>query len=165
MHPSRILASLIPFLAAAATAQGDAPQRYTLKRDVTLGSREGNAEGPVPFNRQYGQLTAAQKDVVRSSYVALGDSDEPPFPLDGLGALYGPITKGQQQLLVSGEFRADAEIDAEGNVISIAVLQSPSAQVTKFVANILVLTRFKSARCLGQPCAMGFPVRVTFKVG
>ena len=32
------------------------------------------------------------------------------------------------------------------------------------MANVLLLIKFKPALCQGQPCAMGFPVKVTFKV-
>jgi hypothetical protein len=49
-------------------------------------------------------------------------------------------------------------------VLAVAVLQSPNEQVTKFMASVLLLTKFKPALCRGQPCKMGFPVKVIFKV-
>jgi hypothetical protein len=159
-----LLASTTPF------AQGsDEGERYKLKREfrfsgVSLDSSGGNAVSEIPFDKSYGQLTAAQQNRFKTFYVALGDGDEPPFPLNGLGALYRPVTQGQQKLLVSGEFRADAEIDKDGNLVAVAVLRSPNEEVTKFMANILLLTKFKPALCQGQPCSMGFPVKVSFKV-
>ena len=62
----------------------------------------------------------------------------------------------------SGPFRADVEVDEQGNPIAFAVYHSPSKSVTKFVANVVMLTKFKAAQCSGLPCKMGFPVRVTF---
>ena len=93
----------------------------------------------------------------------MGETDEPPFPLGGLKALYEPITEGQQRLMVSGTFSADVEIDAEGTPIAIAVHRSPSKAATRFVSSIVLLTKFKPAVCAGSPCRMGFPVRIAFE--
>jgi hypothetical protein len=117
-----------------------------------------------PLNTPYGQLTPAQKNGVRALFVDLDPNDEPPFPLGGLNDLYRPIWVGQQKLLVSGEFVGFAEVDQEGFVSSIAVLKTPNDRATKFVSELVVLTKFKPAVCKGQRCSMGFPIRVTFKV-
>ena len=172
LMPHRI-ALLILFASATAMAQGDAEvKRYKLIRDMKffgLGfgfgrTFEGNAEGVIPFDKPWDQLTLAQQNLVKSRYEGMSDGDEPPFPLQGLRALYGPITQGQQRLLVTGDFEAQVEIDKEGIVSKVAVLRSPSPQVTKVIANILLLTKFKPALCEGQPCAMPFPVNLSFKV-
>jgi len=166
---SHKVALLLLVASTLATAQGGGDsEQFALKKDVDFSSifpRGGaDAVGPIPFDKSYGQLTAAQQNRFKLFYVALGEGDEPPFPMQGLGALYRPVTQAQQKLLVSGEFRADAEIDKEGNVVSVAVLQSPNEQVTRFMANVLLLTKFKPALCHAQPCSMGFPVKVSFKV-
>jgi hypothetical protein len=162
------LAFLVLFGSLAATAQESAQsERYTLKRDVDFSiypRAAGDVVGSMPFDKSYDQLTAEQQNRLKLLYVALAEGDEPPFPLQGLGALYGLVAKGQQRLLVSGEFRADAEIDKDGNVASVAVLRSPNEEVTKFMANVLLLTKFKPAVCQGQPCSMGFPMKVNFEL-
>jgi|SRR5690242_9309477 hypothetical protein len=162
-----VLVVLSMSMTATAQEAGDGG-RYKLKRDADFSSlypRSGAvAEGALPFDKSYGEFTPAQQNRIKMDYVALAEGDEPPFPLQGLGALYRPVSKAQQKLLASGDFRADAEIDQEGNVVAVAVRQSPSEQVTKFMANILLLTKFKPAVCRGQPCQMGFPVNVTFEV-
>lgn len=119
---------------------------------------------PFPLNTPYGQLSAAQKNQVRALFEKLDPADEPPFPLGGLNDLYRPIWSGQQALLVSGEFIGFAEVDQEGFVSSIAVLKTPNERVTKFISQLVVLTKFKPAVCNGQRCSMGFPIRVTFAV-
>lgn len=170
--PHRI-ALLILFASAAAMAQGDAEvKRYKLNRDtkffgVTFGygyGQRGNAETDIPFDKPWGQLTAAEQNLFKARYEGLGDRDEPPFPMNGLRSLFGPIVQGQQKMLVTGQFQADAEIDKEGKVASVVVLHTPDEQVTKVIANILLLTKFKPALCEGQPCAMPFPVNLSFKV-
>ena len=54
------------------------------------------------------------------------------------------------------------EIDEQGDPISLAVYRSPSKAVTKLVSGIVMLSKFKPARCSGAPCKMGFPVRIAF---
>ena len=144
-------------------------QRYQLKEDVKLfgfipGHTVSNAEFVVPFDMTYEQLTSAQQERLRSAYVEMGAGDEPPYPVGGLKALYEPIVEGQQRLMTSGLFRAEVEIDAEGTPIAIAVYHSPSKAVTRFVSNVVMLTKFKPAVCSGSPCKMGFPVRIGFKM-
>ncbi len=146
-----------------------AAERYQLKEDTKLfgfipGHTIGNADSAIPFDRPYEQLSAAQQHLLRSSYVEMGESDEPPFPVGGLKTLYEPITEGQQKLLTSGNFAAGVEIDADGNPMAIAVYRSPSNAVTKFVSNVILLTKFKPALCGGAACQMGFPVHIRFNV-
>jgi len=168
MTPISTLVLAFATCASAAAAAAAAEQRYQLKAEdknmfgFTYGSREGNAEYVVPFDKAYAQLTAAQQARLKSAYVEMGDMDEPPFPVAGLGAIYEPITAGQQRLHASGQFRADVEVNELGEPIAIAVYRSPSKSVTRFVSNVVMLTKFKPALCSGKPCKMGFPVRITF---
>ena len=157
-----VLSVTLPLLAAES-------EKYQLKEDTKLfgfipGHTVGNAEYVIPFDKAYEQLTVAQQRLLKSAYVEMSESDEPPFPIGGLKAIYEPITKGQQRLLASGPFRADVEIDAEGNPMAVAIYHSPSKTVTKFVSAIVMLTKFKPAVCAGSPCKMGFPVRIGFEI-
>ena len=116
----------------------------------------------MPFDKSYQGLTVDQQRVLRAGYVEMGEADEPPFPIGGLKEIYESITEGQQRLMVYGTFRADLEVDAEGNPIALAVYRSPSKAVTKFVSSVVMLTKFKPAVCGGSPCKMGFPIRIGF---
>jgi hypothetical protein len=144
-------------------------QRYKLKGDeklfgFSMGSPIGNAESRIPFDRTFGQLTPEQQAMIRFGYEEMSETDEPPFPVGGLGAIYDPVTEGQQRLGAEGAFNADVAIDREGNAVAVAVYRSPNKNVTKFVSSILLLTKFKPALCRGEPCAMSFPVRVNFEM-
>ena len=160
-----VLATLSTLALSVSAADAE---RYQLKEDIKLlgfipGHTVGNAEFVIPFDKGYQVLTVAQQRRLKAAYVDMGESDEPPFPVGGLKDIYGPITEGQQRLLTEGAFRADVEVDAAGDPVAIAVYRSPSEAVTKFVANIIMLTKFKPAICSGVPCKMGFPVRITFQ--
>jgi hypothetical protein len=163
-HPVIFLSALLSFAIPASAAE---LERYQLKEDTKLfgfipGHTPANAEYVLPFDKPYGDLSAAQQGLLRSAYVEMSESDEPPFPIGGLKAIYEPITEGQQRLMASGTFSADVEIDAEGNPIAVAVYRSPSKAATRFVSSIILLTKFKPAVCAGSPCKMGFPVRIAF---
>ena len=96
MVRSQTLALAILFASMAAMAQESGGERYTLKRDVDFSghifphSTGASAEGAIPFDKSYGELTAAQQSRFKLFYVALGEGDEPPFPLQGLGTLFDP---------------------------------------------------------------------------
>ena len=124
----------------------------------------GNAVGAIPFDRPYSALTKEQRAQVRSCYVKLGETDEPPYPLDGLQAIYDPIVEAQKYLRVEGEFSADVEVNAEGVATTITILRTPSKKVTDFVASVALLAKYKPAICEGAPCAMGFPIRMGFNL-
>ncbi len=143
-------------------------ERYQLKEDTELfgfipGHTPGNAEFVMPFDKPYEQLSVSQQRILKAAYVEMGETDEPPFPVGGLKAIYGPITEGQQRLMTSGTFRADVEIDAQGDPIAIAVYRSPGKAVTNFVSRVVMLTKFKPAVCGGLACKMGFPIRIGFQ--
>ena len=162
----RILAAVVLSLGVLAAAAVE-PLRYQLKEETKLfgflpGFTAGNAEFVIPFDKSYEQLAADHRRMLKSAYVEMGETDEPPFPVGGLKAIYEPITEGQQQLMVSGTFSADVEIDVEGTPIALAVYRSPSKAVTKFVSSVVLLVKFKPALCSGSPCKMGFPVRISF---
>ena len=162
----RHLVVVVLWLAGLSAAAAE-PVQYQLKEDTKLfgflpGYAGNNAEYVIPFDKSYHLLTSDQRRVLREAYVEMGPADEPPFPVGGLKAIYETITEGQQRLLVSGTFRADVEIDTEGNPIALAVYRSPNRTVTKLVSSVVLLTKFKPAVCGGSPCKMGFPIRITF---
>ena len=164
--PTMTAAQSEPVTPIPATTQ--LPQ-YKLKPDnsflgMQFEARGGNAVSVIPFDKSYELLTPAQQARVKSMYESMGAGDEPPFPVGGLGALYDPLTKGHQRLLVEGPFIAEVMVNSKGEGISIAVLKTPSERVTKFVAGVALLTNYKPGLCKGAPCEMAFPIRMQLKV-
>ena len=101
----------------------------------------------MPFDKEYAELSQQQRQAFKSQYERMGEADEPPFPLAGLRSLYEPMVKAQ----------------ARAN-IEVRIVRTPGKAMTNFVAGVAFLTKFKPAVCRGAPCAMGFPVRVDFKL-
>ena len=126
--------------------------------------RRQTVRGSIPFNLRYSELTPEQKESVRAQYERLGPRDEPPFPVNGLGNVYKAISTAQNLLHVQGNLSMFVEIDAKGEPQSVKVFESPDPKMTRAVASILMLEKYKPALCDGNPCAMGFPVRLTLEM-
>jgi hypothetical protein len=152
----------------AAHAEADKPSQYGIKNDLPTAAfrLRPYAVGPfnLPINKQYHELSASEKQELHSYYEHMGEGDEPPFPAEGLRPLFRAISKGQQQLLVEGDLFLIADVDTDGAVTSVKAIGSPSEDMTKFAASVLMLTKFKPALCKGQPCKMQFPLSFRFKV-
>ena len=125
--------------------------------------RDNVSGGALPYDKKYGELTPEQQRVLKSRYVEMGEGDEPPFPLEGLGPLYAAIAKANDVAGTTvGILEMEVYVDEEGSTTKVELVRSPDARLSKYVATIAMLTRFKPALCKGKPCAMGFPVRISF---
>ena len=151
----------------ARALQDDRP-RYSLKQDgpATGSNIKRNAVGPsvIPMDKEYSELTPDQQRYVKSQYESMGPADEPPFPLGGLGSIFKAVSAAQKKLLVQGPLTMHVEIDSEGEPVSVSMYASPDPRMTQAVATILMLQKYKPARCNGQPCRMQFPFRTSFSV-
>ena len=169
MTTSLRLLAVVAFSGVACTAvTAQVRPEYGIKEDAPrTGSllRKNEVKGsPIPVNVSYEQLSVEDKASFHQYYESLKAGDEPPFPIGGLKAIYDPLRKGQAVLLVRGEIFLAAKVDPTGKVTEVSSLQSPDAEMTKFAARILYVTKFKPAICSGLPCVMEFPLRMTFTV-
>ena len=128
------------------------------RREVVRGS-------VVPVNKRYHEFTPEEKAVVQQWYEGtFGAQDEPPFPSDGLKPIYALMGKAQARLQVEGQVTVVATVGADGEVTSVAITGSPSAELSRFAAAALYNTKFKPGLCGGVPCTMDFPFRYRFGV-
>jgi hypothetical protein len=139
-------------------ASDDLPQ-YSLNA-----TKSASASWVLPFDKKYNELSDDDRRRFKSLYEQMGEQDEPPFPVEGLSAIFKPLVKAQSKIQIEGDFFAEARINSSGEVTEVLVKRSPEAAVTNFIVGVIFLTKFKPAVCGGVPCAMGFPVRVGFKV-
>lgn len=156
-------------LSQAACAADELPApMYSLKQEVastgTNIPRRAMTSARIPLNRRYAELTAEERDVVKSAYEAMYPLDEPPYPIDGTLPIFKALRTVQNKLLAQGELTMFVEVDAQGQATAVSVMQSPDPKLTQAVAAVLMLTRYKPAVCRGQPCSMGYPFRMTFSV-
>jgi TonB-like protein len=167
MRSAVIVVAVILNACQASPVADEHPQlaRYSIKQDeASTGSRrEIVIGGIVPFDKRYSELTVEQQRILKSHYERMGDADEPPFPVNGLRPIYLMLASGQQELRVHGPLTIFVEVDSQGRATKVSVLQSPSPEMTKFAASVLLLEKYKPAVCNGIPCTMEFPFRITFE--
>lgn len=148
-------------------AADTAPPRYSIKQDEpgtgTNIKREIVGGSLVPTDKKYADLTREEQALVKSQYEQMGPNDEPPFPLNGLRPIYKAISAGQDKFLVTGTMVLLVSINSQGDATSVSVLSSPNPEMTQFAASVLMLHKYKPARCDGTPCAMQYPFRIALK--
>lgn len=125
------------------------------RRDLVTGS-------PVPYEKSYQQLSADEKQAVKSMYPLMDEGDEPPYPLKGMQAIDKQLALAQGKLHVTGMLTMHVHVDSEGKAESVTVFSSPSADFTKIATLIVMLEKYKPALCAGLPCPMIFPVSSKF---
>ena len=148
-----LLIALITTTAVAAT------KKYKLRGDPVAGSKfkTVDAVSLIPFDKNYGQLTAQQKKIFRSNYDRLTTSEKPPFPVGGTQSIYKPIIKGHKEIARAGILFLVATVGETGKVENVQVYNSPAESMTEYATNVLFNTAFDPATCEGQPCKMEFP--------
>ncbi|MFT5571866.1 MAG: hypothetical protein ACI9FR_000787 [Cryomorphaceae bacterium] len=160
MKVSRILSvvivALISFNASAAS------ERYTLKSDAPSGSkiRAVEATSPIPFNKSYVELSNDQQSVFKAQYQNLSVDAQPPFPVEGLGAIYRPILKKNKSLENTGVLSLAVLVDEKGRVDSVSVVETTSPELEQFAVEALAGVEFEPAVCDGATCSMEFPVKI-----
>jgi len=146
----------------ASSASGSNPI-YKFKDMSRTGSHIARnvAFSPAPFDKRYGDLSAAQKDVVRGAYDHMAEGDEPPFPAYGLGPIFRLVARLDPTLVKGGPLKASVMVGADGKPVSVRVLDAPNDFLTDFVGNALMLQDYKPAVCAGQPCGQEFLLLAT----
>lgn len=143
-------------------------QRYGLDRQgIAAGSlfpRPRLVEGYVPFDKSYGELTAEQQIIAKRFYRTLEEGDEPPYPIHGLAPIFTWIKKAQAKALVAGELRLDVLVGKDGKALSVVIIRTPTPELAKFVALVVMKEQYKPAVCHGAPCEMMYPFNMNFAV-
>jgi hypothetical protein len=147
--------------------QAPSPQYGIKHEDPPIGSnirRYAVSPSPIPINRSYAELNGAERSVLHGWWERIPDGDEPPFPMEGLRPIHEAMRQAQYSLVVTGELFLVATVEPDGQVSAVKTIGSPTAEMTKFAATLLILTKFKPALCSGRPCRMDFPLHYLFRV-
>ena len=162
-----LLASALVSWAGLATAQAPSDPQFVMRGDEPTGShirRRAVTTEQIPINLKYSELSQEEKAIIASWYEHMAPGDEPPFPADGLKPLFDAVYRGQRHYLARGQLLIYASVSPSGDVEAVKIFKSPDPDVTKFVARVLMLTKFKPAVCGGVACRMDYPFLFDFKV-
>jgi hypothetical protein len=116
----------------------------------------------VPIDKTFAQLTPQEKLLVKAPYGPMGADDEPPYPLYGLRKTFEASIKLAGALRVRGELVLAVNVDRTGQPISVEVYDSPDMEMTKRMAAVLMLDKYKPAVCSGAPCKKQYWFRMNF---
>jgi hypothetical protein len=136
-----------------------AKQLHKLYGDAPIGSkfRPIEATSPIPFNKEYDQLTQLQRKLYRSQFDHLADDEVPPFPKHGIKSIYKPLIKGHERIGRGGWLRLIATVDENGEVEEVSVYETPHEQMTELALSVMFYAEFEPATCSGKPCKMDYP--------
>jgi outer membrane biosynthesis protein TonB len=151
--------------ASPAQAQSGASQFGVKEYSARAGTsilRDAVISPRLPINKTFSELNTEERSALRSYFPQLDAAFEPPFPLEGLKPAMELIAKMQNKLVDKGKLLILVSVDAAGAVSEAKVVQSPSPEMSKAAAGIMMFTKFKPAQCAGVPCVMDFPFHVDF---
>ena len=118
----------------------------------------------IPATDPYDKLTPEQMRAFRALFTNLADSDEPPYPVDGLL----PIAKTLVFALADGaigegDLFMTVRVDEKGEAQSTSIYATPSQRVSKEAAAVLMKAKYKPGTCAGKPCTSEFPFTAKFE--
>jgi hypothetical protein len=141
---------------------------YSMKRDEAfLGShiRRAAATGPIPFDKTYAELSEEQKNSLKSVYENMGPQDEPPYPIKGLRKIMKAFVTIGDSLRAEGKVHLLVDVDSRGNATSVSALKVPDPEIARYMANVLMVEKYKPAVCAGHPCAQQYNFEMTYARG
>jgi hypothetical protein len=159
---------ILALLAIAPLAMAQTQQPHHLKEDdARTGSniRRETAFSSVPFDKSYADLSDSEKRIVRSVYQRMAEDDEPPYPARGTAGIFRALQEIGRKLRLGDEGVLDMTVmvDASGRGTTVNVYKTPSPELARAMAGVLILENYKPALCHGQPCAQEFSFVVKIK--
>ena len=116
----------------------------------------------VPLHLGYDGLSPAQKQIVRASYPALDEGDEPPYPLNGIQDLYSKLQKLAGHFQLVGDIDIYVLVGADAKVQWAATSGIDDPEAKRLVALAAAQIPYRPARCGGKPCQMMTQFRSIF---
>lgn len=156
-----LILSLFPFIAQAQQSQ------YNIKQDdpsTGTNLKRAVVNSGLPINKRYEQFTDEEKASLAQLYERLDEGDEPPFPKAGLRPIFEALRKAEDRYQARGDLSLIATIDANGDVTEVKSIGTLDASMVNFAASLLMLTKFKPAKCKGEACTMQYPFRMNFEL-
>ena len=167
LRPIHILLALLIVSTGAVAQDVSVPvkpkKQYVYKNDeVRLGTHipTNMTVTDHPIDVPYDDLLPEQKASWKSQYLAMPADDEPPYPVVGLKRTMKAVLKAAQRTDTDGDIDAVVVVRDDGTPDSVSILKAPTHKLGTFVAQALMLEKFKPAKCAGKPCAMEFPFQM-----
>jgi hypothetical protein len=153
-------AILSPDLATSQSASGDTNVKEAVPETGTRINRTIASSQRFPLNKKWSELSEEDRAVFRSQYEDMPDTDEPPYPIDGMAPIFRQLSVEAGRAAVYGVFIIDVTVNPQGKGTKVTLVKYSSVEAAKVVAYVLVHTKYKPAVCHGKPCILYFPFSV-----
>jgi hypothetical protein len=117
----------------------------------------------VPDYKSYADLSAKEKNRVKSEFGLTAEADEPPYPRNGPHHILEELQSIEAKLQVSGILSLAVTVDATGNPIAVDVSESPDKRMTYAITEVLLRENYKPAQCNATPCQKQYPLVVNVR--
>ncbi len=126
-----------------------------------LAQNAGATQCPAPpgdasVRASYAALTVAEVAALKGDYSAMGDKDEPPFPVDGMSKIDDELSRAVGQVHEDTSVNITVDIDSNGEPSSVSIYGPDGGQVAKYMAGFLMRQKYKAALCNCGPCRQAF---------
>ncbi len=162
----QVLAATVALAVLGPVSSAQPEDKYRVKeeqaRTGTLFIQHGVTKAPIDVNRDYYELSPEDKAIVHGWYEYIAPGDEPPFPVNGLAPIYKAINKGRNIAPGHGELFLAVTVGPDGKARKVEVFKSPGQDITRYISEVLLLTKYKPAICEGKKCEMQFPLSLSF---
>lgn len=132
-----------------------------IRKDLTWSSK-------IPLNKKYGEFSPEEKAEFHAMYEAMPPGDEPPFPAEGLRAVFNNIKKGQQIVRARGKLNMVVTVGPDGKALEVLDMGGVGGvnalEMTRYAGSVLLMTKFKPAMCGGKPCKSQFPFTLDLRL-
>ncbi len=166
MKKSNSLVLLVACVAGLTAVNSMAAQKqYNLVGDAPTGTllKSTDLTSSIPLNKRYYQLSDSEKNQVRNRFSELSNNQTPPFPAQGMKAIYKPIIAEHKKVAKGGTLSLVATVNELGRVEALSIAQSPSKKMAEVSSAVLMSTQFDPGFCAGEPCKMEFPLEIKFQ--
>jgi len=118
--------------------------------------RSKSVETPVLILSALGQVDGflnQRAEFVEKALFAFGD---------GVFEILEAAERLQKAMLVTGKLTLAVTVNSKGEPINVQSILSPDKQMTKIMAEVLLLQKYSPGSCKGVPCQMQYPLRIDF---
>lgn len=120
------------------------------------------ADNTLPPEKSYEQFSDSEKAIAKAPYEAMGANDEPPYPIKGSKELLAAMRVIGNVFQLSGKTSMMVSINSAGSAESVSLLKTDELEATRYISSVLMLQKYKPARCNGIPCAGNYLWKVNF---
>jgi hypothetical protein len=158
-------AILSPYIGLSESPSDDTNVKEAAPETGTRINRTIASSQSFPLNKKWAELSEKDRAAFRSQYEDMPDTDEPPYPLEGMAPIFQQLSVEAGRAGVYGEFIIDVTVNPKGKATKVTLVKYTSVEAAKVVAYVLVHAQYKAAVCHAKPCIMDFPFSVKLVPG